>query len=776
MMNSADQKREGARIGAMLGLFVAAVAVRALPAPTVLLGDRVQPFGGDAFYHLRRIAYSIEQFPRVLEFDRYLNFPAGAMAIWTPVFDWLIAALAVALRAEPASLEMERIAVWVPPVLGAATVVVLYRLAARTFGEPTGLAAGLLLCISSAHFWYSQIGFVDHHVAVAFITTVLLGRAMLFMDAAPETASAWPLGLALGAALWIWPGTLLHVGIIETALFIMLCADSDGGPAAAARRFANVQWVALLVVLPSGASSQWPQWGAFSPVVLSLFQPWLFSALALLGFGCSALWRRTGYGGSPIGRVLSGAAIGVGLLVASLLAIPGLWIGGQDAWQWFGKAETFQALVSESLPLLQLDGAFSTEVATSRLSYFVFLSPIALVWAATSAWRDERWRGKLLLVGWTAVLLAATLWQKRFFNTSSVGLALLMAWTLAGVHRAWTVRVSGHRWLANGVVVSIAALLLAPSIATYRGFLPNLRGDQVIAGSHLQLAHNVAIATSDYLRRETPRTSGWLDSEASPEYSVMSPWPIGHVIEYVGRRPTVTDGFGDDLGPENFERASRYYSAAESEALEIAEKLGVRYVIAQRSAQFLGREPGVESMLTALFIRDGSERVASQRVRAPQPALQRHRLIYESAPPGRRSRARESLFKLFEIVDGAEVVGRATPGAQVRAVVELVTNRKREFLHLTTTLVGDDGSYSLRVPYANEDPNQRAVGVVRVAPHYTITCGNEKLAIRVTERDIRSGATLTVPELDCPAHTTDRDRSMRSPTQPMLRVRMANLD
>ncbi len=755
MTKSADRTGQGSRIGAMVGLFAAAIAVRALPAPTVLLGDRVQPFGGDAFYHLRRIAYSIEQFPHVLEFDRYVNFPTGAIAIWTPVFDWLIAALAICLRAEPASLEMERIAVWVPPVLGAATVVVLYRLAARTFGEPIGRTAGALLCISSAHFWYSQIGFVDHHVAVALVTTLLLGRAIAYLDAQSEPAPAWPLGLALGAALWIWPGTLLHVGIIEAALLIALLTEADAS-AAAARRFTNVQCIALLLMLPSGVTNSWPQWGAFSPVVLSLFQPWLFATLTLFGFGCSALWLHTRLGASVGRRALSAAAIGFTLLLCSLLAIPELWIGAHDAWQWFGKTEVFQALVSESLPLLELDGDFSTQVASSRLSYFVFLSPIALLWAATSAWRGERERGRLLLVGWTAVLLAATLWQKRFFNTSSVGLALLMAWTLAGVHRAWTARAGGHSRLASAVVVSVTALLLLPSVASFRGFLPNWRGDGTIAGSRLQLAQNVAIATSEYLRRETPTTSGWLDADAWPEYSVMGPWPIGHVIEYVGRRPTVTDGFGDDLGPENFERAARYYAAEEPEALAIAERLGVRYVIAQRSATFLGREPGAASMLTALFVRDGSERpLPSTRdagaIAPPSPttfpALHRHRLIYESAPPGERSPERESLFKLFEIVVGAEIVGRATPGGRVSAAVELKTNRKRDYLYFTSTTVREDGGYTLRLPYANGGPNKR--GVVGVGMHYTIACGDAKRPIGVTERDVQSGAKLRVPELDC---------------------------
>ncbi len=754
MRNGADRTGQGARIGATAGLFLAAIAVRALPAPTVLLGDRVQPFGGDSFYHLRRIAYSIENFPAALGFDRYLNFPSGAIAIWTPVFDWLVALLAIVFGAEPASIEMERIAVWVPPVLGATTVVLLVRLAARTFGESIGLAAGALLCISSAHFWYSQIGFVDHHVAIALVTTVLLGRAISYLDSQPERAPAWPLGLALGASLWVWPGTLLHVAIIEIALLIALAVGADRDPSSAARRFSNVQWIALLLMLPSGLANHWPQWGAFSPVVLSLFQPWLFAVLALLGFGCSALWRNPRMGASAGARIFTGTAMGVGLSLCSLLAIPGLWDGALDAWQWFGKVERFQALVSESRPLLILDGAFSTRVAATRLSYFFFLSPLALVWAANRAWRHERQRGKLLVVGWTAVLLAATLWQKRFFNTASVGLALLMAWTLVEAHRAWVARSGGRTRMASVVVGSVAALLLLPSISSYRGYLPNLRGTDAIAGSHLQLAQNVAIATSAYLHRETPPTSGWLDSEAVPEYGVMCPWPIGHVVEYVARRPTVTDGFGDDLGPENFELAARYYTTAEPEAVSIAERLGVRYVIAQRSDTFLGIEAGANSMLRALFIRDGSERLGPASDRRIKPsaarrALQRHRLLYESSPPGDRSRERESLFKLFEIVAGAQIAGHATPGEQVRAVVGLRTNRKREFEYRSSATVGDDGRYTLRVPYANETAGGGRVGVIRVAPAYRIECGDAQQSIVVAEADVQAGATLRPAHLNC---------------------------
>jgi len=723
MSIGADRTGQGARIGAMAGLFAAALAIRALPMPTVLLRDSVQPFGGDSFYHLRRIAYSIERFPDVLGFDRYLNFPSGAIAIWTPVFDWLVALLAVVWGAAPASIEMERIAVWVPPVLGAATVVVVYRIAARHLGESIGLVAGALLCVSSAHFWYSQIGFVDHHVATALVTTILLGQAMSYLNAPSGTGRSWPLGVALGAALWVWPGTVLHVGLVELALWIAMAAGETTEPSRAARRFARVQCVALLLMLPAGLTSRWPQWSAFSPVVLCWFQFWLFGALALLGFGCSAAWRDRRWGSSARRRVVSSALLGASLLSCSLVAFGGLWVGAQDAWQWFGKAEAFQVLVSESQPLFRLDGVFSIDVAAARLSYFVFVSPIALCWAANRAWRDPGPRGaKLLLIGWTAALLIATLWQKRFFNSSSIGLAVLMAWTLVGVHRAWAAR--SHSRGVSVAVAAIALLLLLPSLASYRGYLSNFRGDDKIAGSHLELATNVAIATSAFIDRETPPTAGWLDSDALPEYGVMCPWPIGHIVEYVARRPTVTDGFGDDLGGENFELAARYYAAGETEALEIAERLAVRYTIAQRSDVFLGFAAGPDSMLRALFNRDGSEPAvpvaAEPNAPTPVQALSRHRLLYESAPPGDRSRERESLFKLFEIVAGAELVGRAAPGQRVRASVPLRTNRKREFVYRTSVHADDTGAFALRVPYANPAIGQRAVGVVRVGPSYTI--------------------------------------------------------
>ena len=76
------------------GVFLLAFGLRALTVPTVLLGrDGAIFFGNDAYYHARRIWYSIVHFPDVLQRDPYMNFPEGGEPIWTPTLDWLTAAV-----------------------------------------------------------------------------------------------------------------------------------------------------------------------------------------------------------------------------------------------------------------------------------------------------------------------------------------------------------------------------------------------------------------------------------------------------------------------------------------------------------------------------------------------------------------------------------------------------------------------------------------------------------------------------------------------------------
>ncbi len=237
---------------ATLCLVVLAIGVRALPWRRILHprlegeGSLVLPFGNDALYHLRRIAYSIANFPETLDYDPYINFPSGAPPIWTPAFDWLLALAlypwvgalessggGAAAIAEIDTSRLEQLAIWVPPLLGGLTVAVLVRFAHRLFGPAIALVSGLALCISSAHFWYSQIGFVDHHVAVALASTIALGTSMTWLwhseRGGGTVGGATLVGLTLGAALLLWPGCVAHVALLESgfALFLLTRRERD---------------------------------------------------------------------------------------------------------------------------------------------------------------------------------------------------------------------------------------------------------------------------------------------------------------------------------------------------------------------------------------------------------------------------------------------------------------------------------------------------------------------------------------------------------------------
>lgn len=139
-------------------LFTIAFAVRVLPWPSVfpsrsagsshlVVGDgRVVFFGMDAWYHMRRVMFSLANGGATLEFDPYLNFPLGAKPIWPPLFDGLTALLLSPLYALGAWRDVEVAAALLPPVLGAFGVVATWHLAGRLFPPPVPALSGLLLC------------------------------------------------------------------------------------------------------------------------------------------------------------------------------------------------------------------------------------------------------------------------------------------------------------------------------------------------------------------------------------------------------------------------------------------------------------------------------------------------------------------------------------------------------------------------------------------------------------------------------------------------------
>ncbi len=741
-------------------LFAIAFAVRALPWRTTFGEERVYLFGNDAYYHLRRILYASVQFPGVLDHDAYVAFPYDWVSPWPPFYDVAIALLTRPFAEPGDAAAIERIAVWIPVLLGAATVVVLHRLALRCFDSRVALAAALLLTVLSAHFWFSQIGFVDHHAAVAWLSTLLLASAMRWLHGFAERPTlrgaiwrgAFVTGILQAGSLLIWTGSLLHVGIVQAAFFAYLLARARRSDAIRfALAMAAMEGAALLGLLLGymGRLSS----GSFSMAsgVPSALQCTLLGGAMCLSVGLAALWRATPAGRSRATRVASCLAIALLLAGVAAATLPRVVGGVHEAWSLFMARNPFMQSVVESSPLLVSNGSLDFSAAELRLSRLFHLVPILFV---TALWwvRSQRWQAPLLLfLWWFAALYLATLVQLRFMNSFSPAFALIQGWGCVTATR-WLCRHAGASRVRRMAVGSLVLLLLAaalqPMYPTYRHHLANqvaaLAREPVLM-THRLLMMRSLIRLGGWLQANTPPTSGYLNASEHPEYGILSAWTIGHVLRYEARRPVVRDNFGTNL------RVGRRYFGSRQRAANLRlERLKARYVVIQWEVMFEDPEriltPYPHTVANHLYFHDGSEvrEAHDGRGLAAIGALERHRLVYESLRiPGVGSRE-IARFKVFEFVHGALVTGRTVPGTRVLASLRLRTNQDREFWYRATTVGDNRGRYALRLPYANRG----APPAVRPDPHYTLTCLLVRSArVVVGEEDVQEGREVPGPDL-----------------------------
>ncbi len=747
-------------------LFGWSLAVRAVGAPSLLREtEGAGFFGADAYYHARRIWYSVVNFPEFLHFDPYLNFPQGARAIWSPTFDWL-AALWVRLAVGAGDqAAMERTVVWIPPLLGAATVVALYLVAARHFSRSLAVSAALLLSILPGHFWYSQLGFVDHHAAVGLVTVWLLGAGWTLVGEGSGPARGWPAaggGVAMAAAVLLWPGCLIHVAVFQAALVARLLSSEDQASSVRrARGFAVASALAALLVLPWTWSNEWELWGSVSPLVLSRFQPIWFASAALCFAAVERLWAWRGLPPRLLRRLLD-AGVCAGLVLGLALTLfPELSSGGAQSWAWLAKGEHFQASVGESSALL----AGGAERAEQLFTRALYLAPLLLVAAVARAWRlPPGPRARLLLIAWWCLALGTvTLLQRRFMDSSSVAWALLVGWALCELARELRRRSTVTRVAVGVAVLPLAAWALLPVARSYRPYLDGLRAAQHGASTMSPLGYQrvqtMREQMANWLRSETPGTSGWLDASRQPEYAVLAPWSDGHAIKYTAQRPVIWDGFGDDLAAANFAAAEDYYRATrESTALAILADLGVRYVV---GSQGWARQVAPTSMNARLSHYRGAEttltRPGSEVLRVD--ALAHHRLVFESSAfPGSGGSA-PSYFKVYEIVGGARVRGRAPPGERVQARLALRSSAGGPFAYSTHAAADGAGRYELVLPYSTDRPS----GAIEVTGPYEVEVRGKVARLSVPESAVREGRVLVGPSWGrAPLDAIRRDPSDRS--------------
>lgn len=709
----------------LIGVWLRAASFRNYMAPDG--GFRFD--GPDPYDHLRRIYLGVKSFPSIPAFDSYAAYPKGLGQIWSPLYDYFLSMVALVSGGERAVQAVGFIA---NPAFTIVTIAVVFLVTRKLLNSNVGgLAAAFCVAVFPGHIAYTLAAKLDHHVLepiaiLILISVFFLGRKGDFTPLETICAS-----LAFPLTILMWRGATLFWGI--QFLYLLVRGGIEYSRVRAGFLYGTIR----AYVAGAGAVALvciFNTWGAsagFSYGIISWFHvcALLFFAFLIYLFGTA----------TSLSLLCKRALILLILLSVSLFLpfvqtaakeiLSGVsFLGGGDSW-----------LVSIGEQQSLFHWGFSGFLQTVTLLWFAM--PAALVLAVRKWWSGGcADHGLLTMVIWISGMLP--LLRLRYSVVLAVPVALATAYLLDYAWRRWP--LNRQRAASCGLFL----LMIAPAAGGYGTFL-NHANPQVVAEGEFG-RHGVF----EWLRINTPQTSGYDSPRKTPEYGILSSWGLGSKIYYLARRPAVATAFGWEAHGI-YEISGFLATGNPLIAYEIARRNSARYILMRDENYNLdfeiakdgvgkGKLPAgtvdlpdqTGSVYQRLKYFDGSAFSSSVRF---VPAISNFRLLYESDMQFDTPMMKVSHYKIFEAVPGAVIKGRCRPGEAVSIAISLRTSTGRTIPFSDKKSADASGNFEFRVPYSTGIRQ----GDTEPAGKYRIVCGNgEGYTVDVSEKAVMNGETV----------------------------------
>lgn len=736
-LNAMDQGKRSERVE-LLAVLVFGLLLKIFAGRNSLTERGVVLPGYDEYYHMRRILYGVNNFPDVLWFDSYLNYPHGLSLTWPPLFDQISAALCLALG-QHTKAGVEMTAAFVPVIIGILAMVVVYYIMRELFDHRVALLSSFMAALAPYYLLYTMVAATDHHSLEVFLQLLSL---LFFILAISRPEKRWlyasAAGLALAALAYTWQGADVYFGayLLIAAVVISLELRKGGSFLKTVPTLLVAFFLALILVLPY-RDTPW-----MNPSFLGLAA--IFVALAaMLALALVIEKRNISWKAFPLAILaisllflLISKSLG-GLFGLEYLIRTGLgyiWGGGM-----IGR-------IGEAEPLL-FDMDTFIQVVFSWLGLNILLS-LAGAAATINYMRNQEGRKRsalLFFLAWAVFSILLTLGQSRFLYISTIYMgsliSVLVFYALDFFQEA--LEEDGKK-VPRALAVALIVLLVLPTAIDGISFARNT--PPAVAGDWYD--------SLSWLKENSNATSFFADPKETPEYSVMSWWDYGNWILYLSERPVVANNFQSGV-----DDAVRFYLADlaenETEATQIMDARGARYVFTDYSIVYgklpslaewadedvsnymelevygtqisvMPKERFFNTALGRLYLVDGT-------------GMGRFRLIHESSTilggdPGK------SEVKIFEYVPGALLRIHAGPGESGGALINMTSNMNRRFTYANQATRNGD-ALEVRVPYSTENESE-----THALDPYLVFSGNEdgvKIQnVQVSEEDILQGRTI----------------------------------
>lgn len=566
-------------------LLVASVAfgVRTYPAwNSVFTSEGVSFLETDAWYHVRLVENQVRNYPWRVTVDPYAA-PGGQFVPVAPLFDSITSTLVVLLHGRDAdTLQIQRIAAFIPSVLGTLTVIAVWMLGRLQFCRRAAFIAAALLAVLPGHFLdRTMLGFVDHHALEALLavaTLVAFARGM----AAPRVTTGVVAGVALGCYLLAWGSGAFLLAVFGMFLVVFVALARTNHDISAAANTTGVAAIVAFVLVVVFQDSRMHRYGSQILGLTGLAALSLAAAVAARG---TLPHPRKGLlvGAIAIVAVVSGAIVVLlsPALVGSVLV---------DVGRLSPDPARMGVLEARPLFLYAGDWRWGQPWTFFRTGFFIGLA--ALVPFALRVWRQRRAIDVLILV-YAIAMFIATIGQNRFGYYLVTACAILGGWLAVavldwgGVPHAENPEPTPRTRLPLAREVAVAAVaggMFGPNIAP-----------SVLLGERSSSFPNYWRHTMTWVRDHTPppflQSAGqgedyyyarYSEHAVLPDYSVMSWWDHGYWIAQTARRVPVANPTQERAG-----NAGRFYSSIdETQAIDLLRRDRSRYVLSDWELPF----------------------------------------------------------------------------------------------------------------------------------------------------------------------------------------------
>lgn len=165
----------------------------------------------DSYYHLRRILFTINNFPKILTFDPYLSYPYGEFVPWPPFFDFISAFITLPFP------EPDKILPFLNTFYLFLAFLLIFFATKKEFAVST--IACFFIAYSGILKIYSSAGRLDHH---AFELLLITALSVTFIKYYKKNGilNLILISLILIISFLTWPGaTIYSVPLIIFTLY-----------------------------------------------------------------------------------------------------------------------------------------------------------------------------------------------------------------------------------------------------------------------------------------------------------------------------------------------------------------------------------------------------------------------------------------------------------------------------------------------------------------------------------------------------------------------------